>query len=63
MSDEASITNVQEEVAEKREIDKYFLAAHRNNASDLHLKVGEPPLFRVKGSVVRARIPAITDER
>lgn len=41
---------------EAREIDKYFIAAHRNNASDLHIKVGEPPLFRVKGSMVRAKL-------
>lgn len=45
---------------EPRDIDKYFIAAHKNQASDLHIKVGEPPLFRVKGQVVRAKLPPFT---
>jgi twitching motility protein PilT len=40
-----------------KEIDKYFTAAWKLNASDLHMKVGEPPLFRVRGSIVRAKAP------
>lgn len=48
---------------EARAIDKYFTAAHRNNASDLHIKVGEPPLFRVKGSMVRAKLQPFTKEQ
>jgi twitching motility protein PilT len=42
-----------------REIDKYFTAAWKLNASDLHMKVGEPPVFRVKGHLVRAKAPPI----
>lgn len=47
---------------EPRDIDKYFIAAHKNAASDLHIKVGEPPLFRVKGQVVRAKLPPFSIE-
>ena len=47
---------------EKREIDKYFIAAFKNSASDMHLKVGEPPLFRIRGSIVRAKLPPFTEE-
>mgnify|MGYP000080996192 CR=1 FL=1 len=43
-----------------KEIDKFFTAAWKNNASDIHIKVGEPPLFRVKGSIVRAKVPPLT---
>jgi twitching motility protein PilT len=44
----------------QREIDKFFNAAWKNNASDIHLKVGEPPMFRVKGSIIRAKTPPLT---
>jgi twitching motility protein PilT len=43
--------------AHPKEIDKYFTAAWKLNASDLHMKVGEPPLFRVRGSIQRAKAP------
>jgi twitching motility protein PilT len=50
-------------IFEVREIDKYFVFAFKNNASDLHIKVGEPPLFRIKGSVVRAKMTPFTEEQ
>ena len=43
-----------------KEIDKYFAAAAKLHASDLHMKVGEPPLYRVKGAIVRAKMPPLT---
>jgi twitching motility protein PilT len=46
-----------------REIDKFFQAAWKNNASDLHIKVGEPPLFRIRGGVVRAKMAPLTYEQ
>jgi twitching motility protein PilT len=46
-----------------REIDKFFHAAAKNNASDLHVKVGEPPLFRIRGTVVRAKMAPLTYEQ
>ena len=46
-----------------KEIDKYFTAAWKNNASDVHIKVGEPPVFRVKGGLVRTKSPPFTAEQ
>ena len=43
--------------ATAKEVDKYLTAAWKNNASDVHIKVGEPPLFRIRGTVVRAKMP------
>jgi len=43
-----------------KEIDKYFTIAWKNNASDVHIKVGEPPVFRVKGGLVRAKVAPLT---
>src|SRR5215510_8502320 len=38
--------------------DLLALAIH-NGASDLHLRVGEPPLYRVDGRLIRAEGPPI----
>ena len=46
-----------------REIDKYFTAAWKNNASDIHIKVGEPPVFRVKGGLVRTKTAPLTSDQ
>jgi twitching motility protein PilT len=43
-----------------RELDKYLTAAWKNNASDVHIKVGEPPLYRIRGTIVRAKLPPFT---
>lgn len=42
------------------EIDKLFAAMQKSNASDLHLKAGSPPLFRVQGRIVRAKAQPLT---
>ncbi|MEI6232514.1 MAG: PilT/PilU family type 4a pilus ATPase [Planctomycetota bacterium] len=62
MSDEIETEEV-EVTHEPREIDKYFVFAFKNNASDLHIKPNEPPLFRIKGSVVRAKMTPFTLEQ
>lgn len=36
---------------EEREVDKYFRALVKLKGSDLHLKVGKPPIVRVNGSL------------
>jgi twitching motility protein PilT len=46
-----------------KEIDKLFTTAKTLDASDLHLKVGSPPLFRVHGQVKRAKLPPMTLEQ
>jgi twitching motility protein PilT len=43
-----------------KEIDKLFHAAVTLNASDLHIKVGEPPIFRVRGVPSRAKMAPYT---
>ncbi|MCK6472645.1 MAG: PilT/PilU family type 4a pilus ATPase, partial [Planctomycetes bacterium] len=46
-----------------REIDKLFGAAAKNGASDLHLKAGSPPMFRIQGRIVRAKSTPLTSEQ
>jgi twitching motility protein PilT len=48
--------------AEYRMSDILALAIH-SQASDLHLRVGEPPLYRVDGRLVRAEGPPIDGKR
>ncbi|MCZ7648576.1 MAG: PilT/PilU family type 4a pilus ATPase [Planctomycetota bacterium] len=42
------------------EIDKLFAAMPKSGASDLHLKAGSPPLFRINNRIVRAKAPPLT---
>jgi twitching motility protein PilT len=37
-----------------------FQAMAKYNASDLHIKVGEPPIFRISGELVRQKRPPLT---
>ena len=39
-----------------------FTAMAKHNASDLHLKVGEPPIFRINGELVRMKSNPLTVE-
>jgi len=43
-------------------INELFQAMAKFNASDLHLKVGEPPIFRISGELVRMKRPPLTNE-
>ena len=44
-------------------IDRVLSAAQRLGASDIHLKVGLPPIFRIKGDLRTVRdVPAITEQ-
>ncbi len=43
-------------------IHELFLAMAKHNASDLHLKVGEPPIFRINGELVRMKSALMTAE-
>jgi len=45
------------------EINKYFRAATKTLASDLHLKVGQPPKLRLYGSLKSTTGPAMTGEK
>jgi twitching motility protein PilT len=46
-----------------REIDKLLFFMHKNNASDLHLKVGSPPIVRVERQVRRLEMTALSGEQ
>ncbi len=46
-----------------REIDKLFFFMSKANASDLHLKVGSPPLVRVDRQVRRMEMAALSGEQ
>jgi len=44
-------------------LDQILAAARRLNASDIHLKVGLPPIYRIKGDLRTVRdVPPITEE-
>ncbi|MDA0253256.1 MAG: PilT/PilU family type 4a pilus ATPase [Planctomycetota bacterium] len=45
------------------EIDRFFQALVKFQGSDLHLKVGQPPIIRVKGSLQPLKTPPIDDEQ
>ncbi|MCW8130992.1 MAG: PilT/PilU family type 4a pilus ATPase [Planctomycetota bacterium] len=47
----------------QREIDRLFAAVQKTGASDLHLKAGSPPLFRIQGQVVRAKSPPLSADQ
>ncbi|MEM1060814.1 MAG: PilT/PilU family type 4a pilus ATPase [Planctomycetota bacterium] len=44
------------------EIDKIFKLAIKHNASDIHLQVGRPPIFRIKGTLRPLDMPPIDEE-
>ena len=45
------------------EIDRIFKAAIKLNASDIHLQVGRPPVFRIRGTLRDASEPPIDEQR
>jgi twitching motility protein PilT len=44
------------------EVNKLFRMVMKYEASDLHLKVGQPPMMRLRGDIVRAKAPPVTQE-
>ncbi|MBA3312304.1 MAG: PilT/PilU family type 4a pilus ATPase [Planctomycetaceae bacterium] len=44
------------------EIDKIFRLAVKHNASDIHLQVNKPPIFRIRGSLKALEMPPISEE-
>jgi twitching motility protein PilT len=44
------------------EVNKLFRAVMKFEASDLHLKVGMPPMMRLKGDIQRLNAPPLTQE-
>ncbi len=44
------------------EVNKLFRAVMKFQASDLHLKVGQPPMMRLRGDIVKLNAPPLTQE-
>jgi len=44
------------------EVNKLFRMVMKHEASDLHLKVGNPPMMRLRGDIRRVDAPALTQE-
>ncbi|MHC4740731.1 MAG: type IV pilus twitching motility protein PilT [Planctomycetota bacterium] len=42
------------------EMQRFLAIARRENASDIHIVAGLPPLFRIHGDIVLANMPALT---
>ncbi len=49
-------------MAVPREIQRILAAARRENASDIHIVAGLPPLFRISGEIILANLPPLTRE-
>lgn len=73
-SDEAPITTEEEQPSEvdgqvkkrrkhRHKIDKYFRAAVKMQASDLHMKADNPPRFRVRGKLRIAKAEPLSNEQ
>jgi twitching motility protein PilT len=45
------------------EVDKIFKLAIKHNASDIHLQVGRPPVFRMRGALKDLQMPPITEDQ
>src|SRR5436190_6769425 len=50
------------EVRREPEVNKLFRMVMRHEGSDLHLKVGQPPMMRLKSVVRRMDMRALTQE-
>src|SRR3954467_11527367 len=42
------------------EVNKLFRMVMKHEGSDLHLKVGQPPMMRLKGDIVRMQMRPLT---
>ncbi|MCI0378923.1 MAG: PilT/PilU family type 4a pilus ATPase [Gemmataceae bacterium] len=53
---------VHPEIKKEPEVNKLFRLVMKHQASDLHLKVGQPPMMRLKGDIVRTQMRPLTHE-
>lgn len=44
------------------EVNKLFRLVMKHEASDLHLKAGQPPMMRLRGDIVRVNMPPLSGE-
>ncbi|MBY0524077.1 MAG: PilT/PilU family type 4a pilus ATPase [Gemmataceae bacterium] len=50
------------EAPREPEVNKLFRMVMKHEASDLHLKVGQAPMMRLRGDIRRTQVPALTQE-
>src|SRR6266550_8852065 len=50
------------EARREPEVNKLFRAVMKHEASDLHLKVGQPPMMRLRGDIGKLNSPPLTQE-
>src|SRR5690349_24924551 len=71
MSSKVAVANIPDEVlteapkAEPKrepEVNKLFRMVMKHEASDLHLKVGQPPMMRLRGDIRRVEMRPLTQE-
>jgi len=57
-------TDIKAPAESKREpeVNKFFRMVMKHEASDLHLKAGQPPMMRLRGDIRRADMRALTQE-
>ncbi len=55
--------NIQKRAEKEPELNKYFRAAIKTQANDLHLKVGQPPKLRLFGKLKDTTAGVLTDEK
>jgi twitching motility protein PilT len=58
----ADIEKAPAEVKKEPEVNKLFRMVMKHEASDLHLKVGQPPMMRKRGDIVRVDMRPLTQE-
>src|SRR4051794_35177351 len=56
-ADKAAVAN-----AKEPEVNKLFRMVMKHEGSDLHLKVGQPPMMRLKGDIRRADMRPLTQD-
>lgn len=59
-------TSIRERVVpthQEMEVDKLFRMVMKHEGSDLHLKVGLPPMMRLAGTLRQMQLPPLTEER
>src|SRR5437764_13082412 len=49
-------------VSSEPEVNKLFRMVMKHEASDLHLKVGQPPMMRIRGDIRRVEMQPLTQE-
>jgi twitching motility protein PilT len=58
----AEVDRVPAEVRKEPEVNKLFRMVMKHEASDLHLKVGQPPMMRLRGDIRRMDMRPLTQE-